>query len=375
MSVRLSGAIKRFGGVPVVNGIDAEIETGEFFVVLGPSGCGKSTLLRMISGLEPLDQGEIALSGETVSGPDRHVPPEARKVGVVFQSYALWPHMTVRDNVAFPAESAGLGRAEARARAEAHLDTVAMAPLAGRQPADLSGGQRQRVALARCLAGDARTILMDEPLANLDPHLRGRMEVELATFQARSGVTMIYITHDQREAMALADRIAVMWEGRFLQIGPPQEIHDRPACAEVARFIGRAAVLDARCGNGEADLGPVRVPLTAPADGACQVVIRPGDVVLGQGDLSATLRSALYRGGVWEGLAEVDGLAEPLPVSSDHPLRTGERLTLAIRSVWALPGKYQSGPESMEGADLRPTKRAAQAPDRDLALATLDQRA
>ena len=338
MSVRLSGAVKRFGGVPAVDGIDVEIETGEFFVVLGPSGCGKSTLLRMIAGLESLDEGEIALSGETVSGPDRHVPPEARKVGVVFQSYALWPHMSVRDNVAFPAESAGLSRAEARTRAEAHLDTVAMAPLAGRQPADLSGGQRQRVALARCLAGDARTILMDEPLANLDPHLRGRMEEELAAFQARSAVTMIYITHDQREAMALADRIAVMWEGRFLQVGPPQEIHDRPACAEVARFIGRAAVLSATCRDGIADLGPARVPLVVPVEGACQVVIRPGDVGLGQGDLTAVLRSALYRGGVWEGLAEIDGLAEPLPVSSERPLKTGDRVALTIRSAWAMRG-------------------------------------
>ncbi|WP_372890859.1 ABC transporter ATP-binding protein, partial [Rhodosalinus sp.] len=245
MSVEIDTLHKSFGGRPAVAGVTATLEPGQFFVVLGPSGCGKSTLLRLVAGLERPDAGEIRLDGRSVSSQDHHVPPEGRAVGVVFQSYALWPHMSVRDNVAFPAEAQGIRRGDARARAATHLAAVALEGHAERRPAELSGGQRQRVALARCLAGGARTVLMDEPLANLDPHLRGRMEGEIARFHRETGVTTLYITHDQREAMALADRIAVMWEGRFLQVAPPQEIHDRPATEDVARFIGRAAVLDA----------------------------------------------------------------------------------------------------------------------------------
>ena len=246
MSILLRNVEKTFAGHRAVAGVSAELDEGELFVVLSPSGCGKSTLLRLIAGLEQPDSGEIMLRGEVMTDSTRHVAPEDRAVGVVFQSYALWPHMTVRDNVAFPAEARGAGRAEAQRLAEGHLGTVDLTGFAARRPAELSGGQRQRVALARCLAGGARTILMDEPLANLDPHLRGRMEAEIAAFHRETGVTTVYITHDQREAMALADRIAVMWEGRFLQIASPEELHDRPATEDVARFIGRAAVVDAR---------------------------------------------------------------------------------------------------------------------------------
>jgi len=191
MSVEIKAAQRRFGTHSAVDGVSARLEDGEFFVVLGSSGCGKSTLLRLVAGLEPLDGGRISLDDRLVSGPGVHVPPEARATGVVFQSYALWPHMTVRDNVAFPAEAQGAGRAAARQAADRHLDTVALRPLAGRLPAELSGGQCQRVALARCLAGGARTILMDEPLANLDPHLRDRMEHEIAAFHREAGVTTL----------------------------------------------------------------------------------------------------------------------------------------------------------------------------------------
>jgi iron(III) transport system ATP-binding protein len=341
MSVEIAGATKYFGDQPAVDEVDVSLQPGEFFVVLGPSGCGKSTLLRLVAGLERVDAGEIRLSGRTVSTPKRHVPPEERAVGVVFQSYALWPHMNVRDNVAFPAESLGQGRSAARALAERHLETVDLGPLADRRPAELSGGQRQRVALARCLAGGARTILMDEPLANLDPHLRGRMEAEIARFHRAAGVTTLFITHDQREAMALADRIAVMGRGRFLQVAPPVELHDRPASEEVARFIGRAAVLDARlvCADGActADLGPVSAPLAAAhREGRARVVIRPGDVVLGTG-VPARLEAAFYRGGLWEALAHVPGLAEPLPVAASVPLREGEQVVLSLASAWVLP--------------------------------------
>ena len=204
MGISLDGVEKNFAGNPAVDGVTVDIPSGEFFAVLGPSGCGKSTLLRLIAGLEALDQGTIALNGETVSGPNRHVPAEDREVGFVFQSYALWPHMSVLDNVAFPIESRGVPRSTAQQDAGTHVATVKLDGLQDRKPGQLSGGQQQRVALARCLAGGASTILMDEPLANLDPHLRADMEGELRRFHTRAGATTLYITHDQREAMALA---------------------------------------------------------------------------------------------------------------------------------------------------------------------------
>ncbi|QEW21934.1 Spermidine/putrescine import ATP-binding protein PotA [Marinibacterium anthonyi] len=345
MSVEMSGLGKSIRGNRVIDGIDVALDPGEFFVVLGPSGCGKSTLLRLVAGLETLDQGEIRLEGRKVSAPGVHVPPEARAVGVVFQSYALWPHMDVLGNVAFPAEASGLGRKAARDGARAHLETVDLGDYADRVPAELSGGQRQRVALARCLAGGARTVLMDEPLANLDPHLRGRMEGEITRFHREAGGTTIYVTHSQREAMALADRIAVMWQGRFLQVAPPQEIHDRPATEEVARFIGRAGILDATAGDGHAVAGPFSVACSGRL-GPVRLVVRPGDVVLGDvvlGDVvpgrgvPARIEDAVYRGGGWEALARVEGLAEALPVASAQRVRTGESVAVDLVRAWALP--------------------------------------
>lgn len=341
MSVEIIEAQKRFGAHQAVDGVSAALGEGEFFVVLGPSGCGKSTLLRLVAGLETLDAGEIRLDGESVSAPGRHAPPEDRRVGVVFQSYALWPHLSVQENVAFPARAQGARGSAARAAAARHLETVDLLGFADRLPAALSGGQRQRVALARCLAGGARTVLMDEPLANLDPHLRERMEGEIARFHDEAGVSTLYITHDQREAMALADRIAVMWDGRFIQVASPQELHDQPRDEQVARFIGRAAVLNGVVAASEtgavADLGPLRAPLSAPAPaGAARIVVRPRDARLGAG-APAQLRSVFYRGGVWEALAAVDGLAEPLPIAAQIPLRDGETVRIALSGGWALP--------------------------------------
>ncbi|MFW5678304.1 MAG: ABC transporter ATP-binding protein [Rhodosalinus sp.] len=283
----------------------------------------------------------ISLGGRKVCGAGHHVPPQARDVGVVFQSYALWPHMSVRENVSFPIESLGTKRAAALTAADTHLATVALSDFAARRPADLSGGQRQRVALARCLAQGASTILMDEPLANLDPHLRASMEEEIAAFHRRAGATTLYITHDQREAMALATRVAVMARGRLQQVATPQDLHDRPATAEVARFIGRSTVLSARLSDaGQVDIGGRPVPAetdgrTTP--GAVSVVVRPGDVHLGDGPLSGRVFRVFYRGGTWEGSVEVAGLDEALPVSSARPLRDGEAVPLAITRAWVLP--------------------------------------
>ncbi|MEO0681431.1 MAG: ABC transporter ATP-binding protein [Pseudomonadota bacterium] len=336
---------KAFAGRAAVDGVSAEIADGEFFAVLGPSGCGKSTLLRLIAGLEQVDGGEIALAGETVAGPGVHAPPEARGAAVVFQSYALWPHMDVRDNVAFPIETAGASRAAARDAAGTHLQTVGLSAFAARRPAELSGGQRQRVALARCLASEARAVLMDEPLANLDPHLRAAMEGELTAFHRASGATTLYITHDQREAMALADRIAVMRAGRFEQVADPVETYRRPATEAVARFIGRGAVLEAsvQAAGGRAaaaGFAGEAACVAGQASGPARVLVRPEDVALeeGPGAWAGVLREAAYRGGVWEAVAQVEGLAEGVPVSSAQPLREGERVALRLTGGWVLPG-------------------------------------
>ncbi|MCL4186629.1 MAG: ABC transporter ATP-binding protein [Rhodobacteraceae bacterium] len=341
MAVGVRGAVKRFAGTPAVDGVDLDIGPGEFVAVVGPSGCGKSTLLRLIAGLETLDAGRIDLDGRTVSAPGVHVAPEARGVGVVFQSYALWPHMSVAENVAFPAEAAGAGRGAARDAALVHLGTVGLAALAGRRPAELSGGQRQRVALARCLAQRARVILMDEPLASLDPHLRAAMEEELAAFQARTGAAALYITHDQREAFAVAHRVAVMAAGRILQADAPETVYARPASEAVARFIGRGAVLPVQVAGGTADLGPVAVPAAGRAGdpAAARLLVRPEEVRLAaDGPLGGQVTAALYRGGVWEGSVRVDGLAEPLAVSSPSRIAAGQEVRLAVTGGWLLPG-------------------------------------
>lgn len=340
MAIELDGVAKAFGTHAAVRGVSLAMAPGEFVAVVGASGCGKSTLLRLIAGLERCDAGRIAVNGRVLSDATRHLPPEARGVGVVFQSYALWPHMNVTDNVAFPVQAAGQGRAAARAAAADHLATVGLTEFAGRRPADLSGGQRQRVALARCLAQGADTILMDEPLANLDPHLRAAMEEELVGFHARTGASVVYITHDQREAFAVADRIAVMADGRILQCAPPEDIYARPDSVAVARFIGRGAILRARRSGDRADLGPVQVPVAGPGQGGdVPVLIRPDDVVLAPGaPVAGQVMAALYRGGAWEARVAVAGLAEPLVVTARTRIAAGEEVTLAITGSWAMAG-------------------------------------
>ena len=347
MSITSSNVSKSFGSECAVDALDLAIESGEFFAVLGPSGCGKSTLLRLIAGLEQLDMGEIKLGEEAVAGPNWHMPPEARQVGVVFQSYALWPHMSVEGNVAFPLETAGRSRKVARQEARSHLKTVELTEYANRKPAQLSGGQRQRVALARCLAQGARTILMDEPLANLDPHLRASMEEELSDFHRATGATVLYITHDQREAMALANRLAVMWDGKLLQVGEPDDIYRRPINERVASFIGRGAILPAHVTNvsgGEAHVKVGSHEITSRCQegtrpGSVRVLIRPNDtVVSGDGDaICATVEQSTYRGGTWEAVVSLPRFPETLNVLLAERVAVGDVLPLHIRGGWVLP--------------------------------------
>src|SRR6202795_975320 len=232
--VRLEGLRKTFGDVVAVAGVDLEVREGEFFSLLGPSGCGKTTCLRMIAGFEEPTAGRIVLHGRDVSG----LPAYERDVNTVFQDYALFPHMTVHDNVEYRLVVKGIGRAERRRRVGEALAMMRLARLDRRKPSQLSGGQRQRVALARALVNQPSVLLLDEPLGALDLKLREQMQVELKAIQRQVGITFIYVTHDQGEALSMSDRIAVFNKGRIEQIGSPAEIYEHPASVFVAGFVG-----------------------------------------------------------------------------------------------------------------------------------------
>jgi putative spermidine/putrescine transport system ATP-binding protein len=238
--VRLVGVSKRYGEVTAVSSLDLEVKRGEFFTLLGPSGSGKTTTLRMIAGFEEPDTGRVELGGKDVTG----LPPYDRSVNTVFQDYALFPHMTVGENVSYGLRVKGVDREERRRRASAALTTVRLAGYEGRKPNQLSGGQQQRVALARAIVNEPRVLLLDEPLGALDLKLREQMQVELKTIQGQVGITFIYVTHDQEEALTMSDRIAVFNEGRIQQVGAPTEIYERPDNAFVAGFVGASNLLE-----------------------------------------------------------------------------------------------------------------------------------
>src|SRR6267142_4799706 len=231
----IENVTRRFGSMTAVNGVSLSIEAGEFFTLLGPSGCGKTTLLRLIAGFDPPDGGRIVLGGQDLT----HVPPERRPVRTVFQSYALFPHMTVAANVAFPLKMAKMPAQEIPARVDAALEDVRLQPFANRFPHELSGGQRQRVAIGRALVTKPSVMLLDEPLAALDAKLRGEMQIELINLQKEVGITFVYVTHDQTEALALSHRIAVMNAGRVEQVDEPSRIYSFPRTKFVADFIGQ----------------------------------------------------------------------------------------------------------------------------------------
>jgi iron(III) transport system ATP-binding protein len=258
--VALEKLTKRYGAATAVNGIDLAIDDGEFVVLLGPSGCGKTTTLRCIAGLEDVSDGAIRFDGKVVSSRQISLPPEQRHIGMVFQSYAVWPHMTVAENVAFGLKlKRGLSRAEIDTRTAKALETVGLGPYATRGVYQLSGGQQQRVALARAIVLEPRLLLFDEPLSNLDAKLREQMRVELRQLQQRLGITSIYVTHDQEEAMVIADRIVLMQGGNIAQIGTPIDIYNKPASLFAARFIGLTNALPGVVTRGEG--GATRVSI------------------------------------------------------------------------------------------------------------------
>ena len=237
--LELKGIKKAFGGVPVLNGIDLKVEPGEFITLLGSSGCGKTTTLRIISGLEVPDSGTVLLEGADVTNTE----PDKRGVHPVFQNYALFPHMTVEANIGYSLRIRGVKKPEIKSRVREMLELVQLEGFGSRMPGELSGGQRQRVAIARSVIDSPKVLLLDEPLGALDLQLRRMMQTELKRLQKKLGITFIYITHDQEEALNMSDRIAVMRDGLFEQLGTPNEIYDRPKTAFVARFVGSANIL------------------------------------------------------------------------------------------------------------------------------------
>jgi len=344
---------KTFGAFRALDEVSLDVSDGEFMAILGPSGCGKTTLLRQIAGFDKLDGGRIVIGEAVVSSVTQHVPPERRRIGIVFQSYALWPHMTVAENVAYGLTVAGVRDPERARRVEAALALVELRGYAERRPSMLSGGQRQRVALARCLVTEPSLVLLDEPLANLDVHLRASMEEEFSRFHARTGTTMVYITHDQAEAMALADRIAVMDSGRLLQVATPSQLYREPADATVAAFIGEGIVIPAevvdvdRNGRCRVDLFGLSVsmrcaPAQRPARKA-RACLRAGNLAIVGADASgidARVVRAVYQGGhfrVEAQLDHADGVLVHMAVAEPCQLAPGSAIRIGIDDGWVLP--------------------------------------
>jgi len=282
-TVSIQSLVKRYGSSTAVNGISLDIEHGEFISLLGPSGCGKTTTLKCLAGFEAIDDGRILFDGRDVA----QLPPEQRDIGMVFQNYALFPHMTVAGNLAFGLEMRAKPKAEITERVRAVLDLVQLGGLGARYPRELSGGQQQRVALARALVIEPKILLLDEPLANLDATLRDEMRTFIRDLQKRVGISTLYVTHDQAEAMTMSDRVVVMFGGQIAQVDTPEAVYDRPASAAVARFVGQANVVEGIVGaNGErvieSPLGPLPMPqqLGMTSGTPVSVIARPQAIAL-----------------------------------------------------------------------------------------------
>ncbi|ETD70749.1 ABC transporter ATP-binding protein [Pelistega indica] len=301
----LENVSKVFADQKVVDSVSLTVESGTFLALLGPSGCGKTTVLRMIAGFEPVSEGRILLDDKEISTSHTNIPPEQREMSMVFQSYALWPHMNVMDNVGYALKIKGVKGEAYLAEVNDALIAVNMAHLAKRMPNELSGGQRQRVALARCLVSHPKIVLLDEPLANLDQYLRASMEDTFREFQAKTNATFIYVTHDQAEAMALADKIAVMKQGVIEQFDSPQSLYQTPCSEWVARFIGQGSILKSSARSPEKGkqlskqtIETLLAPGTFSANQLQTFLVRPQHIHLaqeGQG-LQALIFNRVFKG-------------------------------------------------------------------------------
>ena len=334
-SVKLQGIVKRHGATTVLHGIDLEIRPGEFFVLLGPSGSGKTTTLRILAGLETVSAGTVTMDGADVTAKE----PGERDVAMVFQSYALYPHMTVAQNIGFPLKMVGTPAAEVEGAVAAAAAKVDIGHLLARTPGQLSGGQQQRVALARAIVRQPKLFLLDEPLSNLDAKLRLETRLGLHKLQRSLGATTVYVTHDQEEAMTLADRIAVFMDGRIVQVGTPREIFATPQTLAVAGFIGTPAMnlLPATWSGASVELGGATLAVaqhaSSPAAAARPVTlgVRPGDlrVVATDDGMAATVERIEDLGDSWI-LSLLDADERPLKLKSDRPLDVAEGAVVAV---------------------------------------------
>lgn len=330
-SVALNGVVKDFGANRVLHELDLHIAPGEFVSLLGPSGCGKTTALRLIAGLERLTGGVILMNDVDVSD----VPTNKRDIGMVFQAYSLFPHLTALQNTTFGLQMRKVPAAQARERAVEALELVGLADLAERYPHALSGGQQQRIALARALVTSPRVLLLDEPLSALDAQVRLQLRVEIRRIQQSLGITTIFVTHDQEEALAISDRVAVMSAGRIEQIGTPEELYLTPATPVVAAFVGMSSLVRAEVHEGQASVWGITLPVIGNRlDGECEIFVRPEHIRLAQDDepgFDATVETSTFLGSMRRTLARSDdGQQLTIQHAVDQNLATGSRVRLTI---------------------------------------------
>ena len=312
-SIRMTNVSKTYGQVPIISSFSCLFPDRQFVTLLGPSGCGKTTLLRLIAGFEKVSSGVIAIDDTPVSGPDCFVPPEDRGIGMVFQSYAVWPHMNVWENVAYPLKIKAMERSRVEQRVGEILEAMGLSGYGQRMPNELSGGQQQRVALGRALASSPRVLLLDEPLSNLDANLRESMRFEIKDMQKRFGITVVYVTHDQTEAMAMSDQVIVLKDGCVQQVDSPMRLYRAPVNTFVADFVGKINFLPARASEGKIEFpGGQCMAYTGEKRGAVQVAVRPENISirLDRGVLSGQLTHLQYLGDTNDCRIEVAGPAE-----------------------------------------------------------------
>jgi putative spermidine/putrescine transport system ATP-binding protein len=342
-AVSFEGVTRRYGAVTAVSGVNLDVAPGEFFALLGPSGSGKTTLLMLLAGFDQPTEGRVLMSGTSVSD----MPPHRRQIGVVFQNYALFPHMTAAENVAYPLKMRGVGRAEREARVNAALGLVNLTDRGSSYSSQLSGGQQQRVALARALVFGPDLLLMDEPLGALDRRLRDQMQLELKRIQGELGITVIYVTHDQSEAMAMADRIGVMARGKLLQVADPETIYAAPSSHFAARFIGECSVLQVTSvDNGKGyEIAGARQLLPSPAKEPFDIVVRPENVSIHAAPeatsdnsfgIPATIRDVTYLGAGWRVALELsDGQSLLASIMRGHDVAGGLTPGKPVIARWA----------------------------------------
>ena len=349
--ITLTGLEKRFGDVVAVHDLDLTVEPGSLVALLGPSGCGKTTTLRMIAGLEEPTAGDITFDGASVLD----IPTEKRQIGMVFQRYVLFPHMTVEKNVSFGLRMRGMDKREIHRRVEEVLDIVQLAGLAKRFPSQLSGGQQQRVAIARTVVTDPKLMLMDEPLSNLDARLRDEMRAFITGLQRRLGITTLFVTHDQVEAIELADKIGVMFDGNLVQFGPPEEVFNRPRTLRIADFMGTTNTLEGALrlvdGGGsvlDTSVGRLRVAAALHHRGGADVVatVRPEHIDLGavheepgENQFRARIAEAVYFGGTLTYRVVADGVSLHVRDRSTRRFVPDEEVMVSIshEHLWIFP--------------------------------------